>query len=298
MQKRSNLYIFGFATLVTVFASIVLSLAATALKPMQELNARLDVVKNILSVAGYESDRLNHMKPDEMLEIYRKQFEVHLLNRANKPAKRGDLTGELKKLGYSDEDLEKRETFEILQMFNSKIPLLARRAKMKAAEYDPGYKLVYVYKPEKAVEGYIVPISGNGLWGMIYGYFALEPDLKTVKGIRFYNHQETPGLGGEIEKPWFTSQFPGKQILDEKGNLVSVTIEKGKAAVKHPPEELPYYVDGISGATITGKSVNKFLKADLEKYEPYFSTLRAEDAQTHESDSPAPAADGNEGENP
>lgn len=290
MQKRSNLYIFGFAGVVTVFASIVLSLAATALKPMQQLNVRLDVVRNILSVAGYDASKIHDMKPDQVLEIYRKEFQVLLLDKNNEPASREDLESALSALGYKGEDLAGFETFEVLQIFQSKLPLLARKDGKKLEEFDPGYKMVYLYKPTGSIEAYIIPISGNGLWDMIYGYLALNTDLNTVKGIRFYSHGETPGLGGEIEKPWFTGQFEGKQILDADGSLVSVRIEKGKAAIKHPGEDIIHYVDGISGATITGKAVTKFLHSDLEKYEPYFQKIRGSASSTKEE--PAQGVEG------
>src|SRR5690606_15537168 len=129
------------------------------------------------------------------------------------------------------------------------------------------------FKDGDEIKAYIVPIAGNGLWGMMYGYIALKPDLLTVEGIRFYRHQETPGLGGEAEKPWFTSQWEGKKILDEQGRFRSVAVAKGPAANSHP-NELEHYVDGMSGATITGNGITTFVSSDLKKYEPYFQSIR------------------------
>lgn len=126
---------------------------------------------------------------------------------------------------------------------------------------------LFIYGSSESPLGYILPISGKGLWSTINGFFALEPDLNTVKGITFYEHGETPGLGGEIEKDWFISQFPGKKIFDGGGNLVSVTIAKAKA-----PEVTPYIVDGVSGATLTTKGVNEFILSDLRKYESFLRT--------------------------
>ena len=124
--------------------------------------------------------------------------------------------------------------------------------------------LLYEYINDRKIEGYIIPISGKGLWSTIYGIFALKPDKKTVMGITFYDHGETPGLGGEIEKEWFTSQFPDKKIFDSEHNLLSVTISKGKSIKVDD-----YHVDGVSGATLTTKGVNEFLFRDLKSYENF-----------------------------
>ena len=122
------------------------------------------------------------------------------------------------------------------------------------------------------ITGYAIPIEGKGLWGTMYGYFAIEPDAVTVKGITFYRHKETPGLGGEVDKEWFKNNFIGKRLVDNDGKLVSIEVIKGFVSDKDP--EAYRKVDGISGATITGKGVTTFLKKDLNKYEPYFKKIR------------------------
>lgn len=275
MQRQGNLYTFGFAFLICVLCSVILAVAASALKPKQDIEARLDIVKNILSVAGYDDAEIQKKKPTEVIEIYRKNFEAVFLNKDNKPAQRSALEEALMSLGYTQENLTKIEGFEVIDIFNRKLHILASRAGKSVADYDPGYKLLFLYKPTSAVEAYIVPAEGNGLWGMIYSYVALEPDLNTIKGIRFYKHIETPGLGGECEKPWFTGQYVGKKILDPSGNLVSVGVVKGKVSDSYSSaEDLSHHVDGISGATITGKGITTFLKEDLGRYNPYFQQLR------------------------
>ncbi len=115
---------------------------------------------------------------------------------------------------------------------------------------------------------YILPFNSRGLWGRIKGYLALADDGTTVKGFTVYRHQETPGLGGEIEKRWFQENFAGKKIRDKQGTLVSVSIAKGPVAETVPREKRPHYVDGISGATLTGKFLSAGLKDVLMDYEP------------------------------
>jgi len=133
------------------------------------------------------------------------------------------------------------------------------------AETENNFK-VFVYRKNGKIRGYVLPVSGKGLWSTIKGFFAVGPDKNTVLGITFYEHGETPGLGGEIEKDWFTVQFPGKKIFDSNHTLRSITIAKGKSTTTGD-----YHVDGISGATLTTKGVNDFLLRNLKKYEKFLS---------------------------
>ena len=137
---------------------------------------------------------------------------------------------------------------------------------------DPDLLPVFVNQDGDDVMAYCIPIQGKGLWSTIKGYLALENDLNTVKGITFYSHGETPGLGGEVDKDWFKDGFIGKVILDDSGNLVSIHIVKGK--LRGGESDLEHKVDGISGSTLTTKGINNFIKATLERYEPYFTTVR------------------------
>jgi len=127
---------------------------------------------------------------------------------------------------------------------------------------------LYVYLKKDSIEAYIVPINSRGLWGKIQGYLAIDNDGSTIVGFTVYKHSETPGLGAEIEKAWFQKNWVGKKIVDRDGGFVSVSIAKGAVQEMVPPEKRPNYVDGISGATLTGKYLTAGLKETLENYEP------------------------------
>ena len=101
-----------------------------------------------------------------------------------------------------------------------------------------------------------------------------RPAQKSVSGFTVYSHQETPGLGGEIEKNWFQKNFEGKTILDDQGNFVSVTIAKGAVKGQIPESRQKNFVDGISGATMTGKFLSGGLKETLNQYEPLSERFR------------------------
>ena len=135
---------------------------------------------------------------------------------------------------------------------------------------------VYVYVKNDEIAAYIIPINSRGLWGRIMGYLALENDGSTIAGFTVFKHSETPGLGGEIEKRWFQKNFEGKKILDKHGNFVSISIAKGAISPSFPEEKRPNYVDGISGATLTGKYLTAGLKATLLEYEPVSIKFRTQ----------------------
>jgi Na+-transporting NADH:ubiquinone oxidoreductase subunit C len=126
---------------------------------------------------------------------------------------------------------------------------------------------LFLIKNQDDISGYILPISTRGLWGKIHGYLAFENDGQTVAGFSVYSHSETPGLGGEIESAWFQKNFKGKKIINSQNQFVSVGIAKGKVE-NLPEEKRPYYVDGISGATLTGKYLSEGIKETLEQTSP------------------------------
>ena len=111
---------------------------------------------------------------------------------------------------------------------------------------------VYAYAPGPESNdtplAYAVPFSGAGLWGPVSGVLALEPDLKTIRGVRFFSQEETPGLGGEIGAPWFQKQFEGKRIVSSSGEYAFSVVKPGTATGANQ-------VDGITGATMTSDRV-------------------------------------------
>jgi Na+-transporting NADH:ubiquinone oxidoreductase subunit C len=114
---------------------------------------------------------------------------------------------------------------------------------------------------------YAFPISGKGLWSMMYGYLSLEADLETIAGISFYKHGETPGLGAEIEKVWFQSQFTGKKLYADGEPTEFLVTKPGYASGDTA-------VDGISGATLTGKGVEILVQKDAAAYAGYFNSIK------------------------
>lgn len=122
----------------------------------------------------------------------------------------------------------------------------------------------------RAADGRVViPVTGAGLWGPIWGYVALEKDMNTVAGIIMAHKGETPGLGAEIATPKYQAKFVGKKIFDGD-KFVSVALRKGGA--KEPEHE----VDAISGGTKTSDGVTAMLYNSLGHYLPLFEAARGE----------------------
>ena len=233
---HSNAQTFRFALIITLVCSILLAAAATLLKPRQQENIQLDIKKNILKSVGLIDAEKDYAR-QEILNLYAENIKALVINKA------GDIVE-----GRTPESIDPKVDKELYPIDEN--------------------------KKDGEILAYIIPISGKGLWSTIYGYLAVEPDGKTVKGITFYQHGETPGLGGEISTGWFQSNFKGKSFVNDKGELVSITIVKGKVKDKIAAGERYHYVDGISGATLTGRGVTKFLKKDLEIYDAFFKKLR------------------------
>ncbi len=125
---------------------------------------------------------------------------------------------------------------------------------------------------EVSIEGkkvYILPMSGTGLWGSIWGYLAVEEDGSTIYGADFGHAGETPGLGAEIAERSFGLQFEGKELIKE-GTFRSIAVVKpGHSDSRRD------YIDGISGGTITSQGVDKMLLNSVRKYESFLMKLNS-----------------------
>ncbi len=166
-------------------------------------------------------------------------------------------------VGYTHEEINKLYVDNIKSIWVDSNGFIVKKDQ-KAKKKLP----VYIYMKNDRIESYILPIDSRGLWGRILGYLALKNDGSTIVGFTVYKHSETPGLGGEIEKRWFQKNFEGKKIVSRTGKFLSISIAKGGLTDTVPEDRRINYVDGISGATLTGKYLSSGLKDILLEYEP------------------------------
>lgn len=267
MSAESTKKIMGVALGVCIVCSILVSSAAVALKSRQEENKKLEKIKNIL-IAG---DLLKEDKGIE--EIYNQYIEATIIDlESGQPLPEEKYTDDLNTKNFDV------KTIASNSKYIKKIPPAKDLAGIKTM---PKYMAVYYVKQNNEISKIILPIYGKGLWSTMYGFIALDKDLRTIEGFTFYEHGETPGLGGEVDNPRWKSLWKGKKAFDENWD-VRITVIKGM--VDPSSDQAKYEVDGLSGSTLTTRGVDHLVKFWLgdEGYGPFFERLRGElsDVQT------------------
>ncbi len=134
---------------------------------------------------------------------------------------------------------------------------------------------IYLARDDGVLQQIILPISGPGLWSTMRGYLALAPDGNSVRGIRFYEHGETPGLGDQIDKVGWRELWVGKELYGDD-HSPKIEVVRGFALRDASNENLKHQVDGLSGATLTGNGVTKLVRYWIgpEGFGPYLETYR------------------------
>lgn len=130
----------------------------------------------------------------------------------------------------------------------------------------------FMWEQDGKILKYAFPAEGMGLWSIVHSYIALKPDLATIHGVTFFDHGETPGLGGECSKPWFQNNFIGKKLLKD-GKPVDFKVVKGKVKDK-PTIDPETAVDGMAAATLTGNGLQAFINSAFAAYNTHFETIR------------------------
>lgn len=224
----------GVALALCIVCSVVVSTAAVMLKPAQVANKSLDFKRNILAAAGM-------LKEGVSVEEQFKQISTKLV----------DLeTGKYTEVA---EGIEKYDQRKMSKVAGRSIELTGDEDVAKISRRVNVAK-VYLVENDRGVETVILPVKGYGLWSTLYGFLALGSDLNTVVGLGFYEHGETPGLGGEVDNPKWKALWPGKKAYTANGDI-GLTIVKGAAAA-----DSEYEIDGLSGATLTSRGVDNLVK--------------------------------------
>lgn len=232
MNKQSNAYTIIYIIVLVVVVGAALALTATALKPLQTDNANADKMKQILAAVHIPTDGAGA----------KAEFDKYITSQIVVNAE-GQTIGD--------------DAFGVNVEKQSKQPAADRQLP------------VYVCTTADGQTKYILPVYGAGLWGPIWGYVAFDADGSTVYGAYFAHQGETPGLGAEIEKPAFSDEFNGKEMI-KNGAFVPVEVVKAGQKPANPDAD---YVDGISGGTITSKGVGAMLDNCLSPYAAFLNNL-------------------------
>lgn len=242
--------------ILCVVCSIIVSTAAVLLRPAQIANKALDIKLNILMAAdmydplGGIEEQFERIEA-KLVDLDTGKFSTEL------PVETYDQFKSAKDPDYSKELSAKVD-----------IASISRREK---------YAKVYVVNGSAGVEKIVLPIRGYGLWSTLKGFIALDADLNTVIGLGYYDHGETPGLGGEVDNPKWKAIWPGKKVYAADGS-VAISVIKGVVTSSTPGAE--HKVDGLSGATLTSKGVDYMLKFWLGEngYATFLNNLKKGEA--------------------
>ncbi|XZE52151.1 Na(+)-translocating NADH-quinone reductase subunit C [Planctomycetaceae bacterium SH139] len=261
-QRDSIGYTIGVAVVLCVVCSLVVSAAAVALKPRQELNKKLDRQRNILDATGLAyaetGEPASELNAEQIQSLY-SRVEEHLVN-----LETGEFVEDLDPDTY-DERAAARDP--------------EQQVKIDDPQFDPGVKfregvarIYFVRGPEQQITQVVLPVYGKGLWSTLYGYLALRSDLQTIQGLTFYEHAETPGLGGEVDNIAWKAQWEGRWLYGEEGTPAA-GVDKGPA-----DDDDQYLVDGLSGATITARGVTNLIRywASDDAFGPFLEKLKAD----------------------
>jgi len=253
MSNDSMLKTFIVASALCLVCSVIVSGAATALKPVQTYNKALDKQRNILQVAGLTDT-------SQTIEERFKQIETRIVDMAS-----GEYVDSVDVETYDQRKASKDPAQSVSLSNEQDSAKIGSRAK---------YGKVYLLKEGDAVSKIIIPVKGYGLWSTMYGFVALQTDANTISDITFYEHNETPGLGGEIQNRSWQKVWQGKQIYDEQSKPVFELV-KGRVDSNTPNQQ--YKVDGLAGATLTSNGVTNLMRFWVGEngFGPYLKKIKA-----------------------
>jgi len=244
LDKEGLKNVLFVAVSVCLVCSIVVSTAAVMLKPQQRANQEYDQKQNILRAAGMLPQGSNVGPQGRTVEELFADFEVRAVN-----LETGEFT-----------DAVDADAFDPIAAAKdpAKSTDLTQRQDIATIGRREDISKVYIRRTETgAIDKMVLPVRGYGLWGTMFGYLALEGDLRTVAGLGFYAQKETPGLGGEVDNPVWKAQWPGVTLYDAEGEP-SVELVKSRSPEGSPQAQ--YEVDALSGATLTTKGVENLVR--------------------------------------
>ncbi|MEJ6772921.1 MAG: Na(+)-translocating NADH-quinone reductase subunit C [Porticoccaceae bacterium] len=246
---------FGVALALCIVCAVVVSSAAVILRPTQEINKLIDLKTNILASAGLLQEGVS-------IETQFEQITPRVVDLST-----GRFTDAIDAATYDQRKASKDPALSMALDPKQDPAKIKRRV---------NYATVYMVEGEQGIEKIILPIKGYGLWSTLYGFIALESDLETVAGIGFYEHTETPGLGGEVDNPKWKSSWIGKQAYNQ-GEL-AITVLKGKADMSRAGSESQ--IDGLAGATLTTRGVDNLVRYWLgdQGFRPLINSLKTGEA--------------------
>lgn len=264
MKRDSVGHTFLVAFLVCAVCSIFVSVAAVGLRDRQNKNRERDRKKNILIAAGLYDEKTRKLSIDGVtiedlfteVKGERPWVEAKIVSlKTGEPIDKTTETRIIERFGSIDKYDQKKAARDLTGDWSEPVESAKDVAGIKRREHFS--TIYFVYLADGKLDQVILPIRGYGLWSTLWGFIALDADLRTIRGITFYEHGETPGLGGEVDNPRWKAQWRGKKAFGEKPQTVEIRVIKGQ--VRPNTSGAEHKVDGLSGATITSRGVSNML---------------------------------------
>lgn len=268
MDKNSTAYTVLFAAAVCLICGVAVASAAVGLRERQENNKVIDKKSKVLAAARLLPT--GAVSADEISRLYEENVTPRVV--------------ELKSGKFVDA-MDAR-SFDMKQAMSD--PSSSEKAPPNAAQVArlPTNSLIYEIGKDGITESLVLPVQGKGLWSTLYGFLALSADTETIQGLIFYQHGETPGLGGEVDNPRWRKLWQGRKPFDSSYEPV-IAVLKGQAGTV---DDDPHHVDGLSGATITSRGVTHLVQFWLGEngYGPTLQQYR-DQAPKKSASAPIPA---------
>lgn len=236
VNKDSTGFTLFFAVAMVVVVGAILASLAFSLQPLQKANAADKKRMDILAALGFTDKEVTRANAKDVFSENVKEF--YLLDY------QGNVTSQDETEVFLV-DVKKQHRNTQLTEEDKKFPLYKGTAK-------DGSQLL------------VAPVVGKGLWGPIWGYVALQPDMKTIYGATFDHKTETPGLGAEIKTDFFEKNWKGQEFdyTNPEGKFFRVTKGAGSSSGKSQ-------VDGITGGTITSVGVEEMVNRSMAVYKKF-----------------------------
>ncbi|MGR3713731.1 MAG: Na(+)-translocating NADH-quinone reductase subunit C [Shimia sp.] len=237
------------AVALCLVASMIVSAASVALRPLQEQNKLKDKQANVLQVAGLYEPGMDVLEGFSVFEPQVVELETGKFTDAFDAATFDD------RAAASDPELS--------VALDDDPASIGRKTK---------FATVYLLRNDDgSLDKVILPIHGYGLWSTLYGFIAIEENGNDIFGLQFYSHAETPGLGAEVDNPRWKSLWSGKKLADDDGTL-QITVAKSV-----PPAGADYHVDALAGATLTSVGVDNLVRFWMGEagFAPFLENLKA-----------------------
>ena len=234
MKTNSNSYTITYSIILVLIVAFLLAFVFQALKPMQDANVQLDQQKQILFALNQDRNMTN----EQAVELWKKIIIADdIINSDGKVVEAG-------KQGGVDAGF-----------------------KLNSKDAKEGKLALFRCKVNGEVK-YVIPVYGNGLWGPINGFIAINGDKKTIFGAYFNHESETAGLGAEIkDNADWQAKFKGKKLFtDDDNQKIALSVEK---KIEDPKTQ----VDAVTGATLTSNGVTEMFHSDKGGLQPYVKFL-------------------------